>query len=377
MNEEAFACSQVSPAITQVAKPLRDQTWNSDTLPAVSILCPTFNHSKFIRDCLDGFLSQRTTFPVEIVVHDDASNDGTGEVVREYEAMYPHLFRCVIQAINLWPNLPHSITLIEKYCRGRFIATCEGDDYWFDPLKLQKQFDVLQSNRDVSLVFCNAWVKHDDSRRDYFLNHNLDKTRFSLSDVIERDWFMATAGLFFRRQLPMSESLRQYVMGGDMLLQITACSQGDAMFLNDVCSVYRRHSGGVSDECWKMGSFHFERMRPNHLWMFWLLKNEGFSDDVKQSLDRKVQSIIRLILGYAASVKGNNFLSRKDEMVGYIVNLLVENKPAFVGDDTLAPGSDLLRLVEGECQASLQSVPKPSKRSYVRQKLKSILRRLT
>lgn len=343
----------------------------------VSVLCPTYNHSRFIRECIEGFLKQHTTFPVEIVVHDDASSDGTTAVIREYEARYPHLFNCVVQPVNLWPNTPHAITLVHKHCRGELIAICEGDDYWCDPLKLQKQFDILDANPDVSLVFSNAWVRHEDSRRDYFLNYNLDKVRFSLSDVVERDWFMATASLLFRKHLPMPESVREYAMGGDMLLQIGACRQGDAMFLNDVCSVYRRHSGGVSDECWKMGAFHFERMRPNHLWMFWLLKNEGFSDDVKQSLDRKVQSIIRLILGYAASVKGGNFLSRKDEMVGYIVNLLIENKPTFIGDDTLVAGSDLVRLVEGECQALLQTVPKPSRRSYVRQKLKSILRRLT
>lgn len=362
---------------TTNSRTIHAHAWPVGATPVVSIFCLTYNHREFIRQCLDGFLIQKTLFPFEIVVHDDASSDGTTEIIREYTEAFPDLFRHVLQTVNLWPETTIAVFHAMESCRGQFIAICEGDDYWCDALKLQKQVDLLKDNPEVSLVFHNAWLRHDDSRHDFFLNYKLDKTRFNICDVIERDWFMATPSLMFRKHTPFPPQLRKYAMGGDMLLQIGACRQGDAMFLNDVCSVYRRHSGGVSDECWKMGAFHFERMRPNHLWMFWLLKNEGFSDSVKLALDRKVQSIIRLILGYAASVKGNDFLTRQDEMVSYLVNLLIANKPAFVGDDTLGPGSDLVRLVECECQALLQSVPKPSRRSYVRQKLKSILRRIS
>ena len=127
--------------------------------PLVSIVCDTYNQAPYIRDALDGFLRQKTEFPVEVVVHDDASADGTAEIVREYETKYPGLFRCVYRSENMYSRDPK---ILEHYVfplvRGKYVAICEGDDYWTSPDKLQRQVAYLEANPDCTLCVCAADV---------------------------------------------------------------------------------------------------------------------------------------------------------------------------------------------------------------------------
>ena len=123
--------------------------------PLVSISCITYNHASFIKKALDGFLSQKTTFPFEILIHDDCSTDGTSDIIREYANRYPDVIFPMFEEENqysqgrpigtaVW-NLPRA--------RGKYIALCEGDDYWTDPLKLQKQVDFLESHPDYGMCY--------------------------------------------------------------------------------------------------------------------------------------------------------------------------------------------------------------------------------
>ena len=121
--------------------------------PLVSITCITFNHAPYIKACLDGFLMQKTNFDYEIIIHDDASTDGTNNIIKEYEKKYPNIIYPIYQKENQYSkgirpswefNLPR--------LRGKYIAACEGDDYWTDPYKLQKQVDFLERNPDYGLV---------------------------------------------------------------------------------------------------------------------------------------------------------------------------------------------------------------------------------
>lgn len=127
--------------------------------PLVSVVCDTYNQAPYIRDTLEGFLRQKTDFPIEIIVHDDASTDGTAEIVREYEMKYPELFRCVFRSENMYSRDPK---ILEHYvfplARGKYVAICEGDDYWTSPDKLQKQVRYLEENPDCTLCVCAADV---------------------------------------------------------------------------------------------------------------------------------------------------------------------------------------------------------------------------
>ena len=104
----------------------------------VSICCVTYNHENFLRQCLDGFVMQKTNFQFEILVHEDASTDGTEEIVKLYEEKYPNLFRCVYQSENQFLKQNTLVNILFKMAKGKYIALCEGDDYWTDPYKLQK-----------------------------------------------------------------------------------------------------------------------------------------------------------------------------------------------------------------------------------------------
>lgn len=114
----------------------------------VSICCITYNHAKFIKQCLDGFLMQQTNFEYEILIHDDASDDGTQDIIKKYQEKYPEIIKPIYQKENQYSQGISRFNTKYNFPRakGIYIATCEGDDYWTDPLKLQKQVDFLEAN---------------------------------------------------------------------------------------------------------------------------------------------------------------------------------------------------------------------------------------
>ncbi len=119
--------------------------------PKVSICCVTYNQASYIKASLDSFLMQETNFDFEIIIHDDASTDGTSDIIREYEKKYPNIIKPQIQIENQWSKGVRGIFSRFTFPRsaGKYIALCEGDDYWTDPLKLQKQVDFLENNEEV------------------------------------------------------------------------------------------------------------------------------------------------------------------------------------------------------------------------------------
>lgn len=127
--------------------------------PLVSIICSTYNHGLYISQCLDGFLMQKTNFPFEILIHDDASTDNTPDIIREYEHNHPQVIRPIYQKENKYSKKED---IFAKYqcsrVRGKYIAICEGDDYWIAPLKLQKQIDFLENNPDYGMIYTTSKV---------------------------------------------------------------------------------------------------------------------------------------------------------------------------------------------------------------------------
>ena len=125
---------------------MRDE--NNEIL--VSICCITYNHEKYIRDAIEGFLMQKTDFPFEVLIHDDASTDGTADIIREYETKYPDIIKPIYQTENQYSKgIKISATYNYPRAKGKYIALCEGDDYWIDPYKLQKQVDFLEHMKNV------------------------------------------------------------------------------------------------------------------------------------------------------------------------------------------------------------------------------------
>jgi glycosyltransferase involved in cell wall biosynthesis len=272
--------------------------WPEGTMPAVSICCITYNQEQYIGEAIEGFLLQETGFPVEILIHDDASTDRTAEIVREYQARYPNRIRLIAQTENQYSKGRRIAPIVIKEAIGKYIALCEGDDYWISPGKLESQVAILEQDETVALVFHNAWVKHDDSRLDYFINQNLPQERFTLDDIIERNWFIATASMVFRSDKFDYPGCLSFTKGGDMVIQMSSCLHGDAVFHNEVASVYRRHDGGVSHEFWQLGDFHFHTLLPNHIWTFWIFGARVADDRHAPAIQGRILTILERICDY-------------------------------------------------------------------------------
>lgn len=208
--------------------------------PAVSIICNTFNHSKYIRDALDGFLMQKTDFPFEILVHDDASTDGTGDIIREYADKYPELIFPIIQNENQYSK-GIKINQTYQYSRvqGKYIAVCEGDDYWTDPLKLQKQFDALEKMPGVDM--CAHAVEFTENGKFLYIVAPSDDDRILTTDevILGGGGFVATASLFYRKSImddPMDFIKKMNI---DYFLQIYGSIRGGIYYIHDNMAVYR------------------------------------------------------------------------------------------------------------------------------------------
>ncbi len=168
----------------------------------ISVIVATYNHEKYIRQCLDGILMQQGSFLLEILVWDDCSADNSFKIIREYEQKHPHIIRAGItnQNIGLIKNF---IQLIEK-CSGKYIAPCSGDDYWKDPEKLLKQFNFLESNPDFGIVHTDIDALFEKSKKTIPSFHKHQKRKFntisSFQEMLNQGCFsMITA--MFKKQL--------------------------------------------------------------------------------------------------------------------------------------------------------------------------------
>lgn len=208
----------------------------------VTIICLTYNHEKYISSALEGFLAQDTDFPFEIIVHDDASMDGTAAIVKSYESHYPSLIKAIIQDDNQYSKGVDIIReIILPRARGKYIALCEGDDYWTDPLKLQKQHDSLESFPGVDLCAHSLEVVEAESHRHVeFKSLSTKQTVIPTETVILGEGgLLGTNTLFLRSSCLSSMPLFAKQFFYDYTLQILAALRGGVLYLPDCMSVYR------------------------------------------------------------------------------------------------------------------------------------------
>lgn len=215
--------------------------------PIVVISCITYNHEKYLRDALEGFLMQRTEFPFVAIVHDDASTDGTSAVLREYAERYPDLILPIYEQENQYSKKDGSLGRIIRAARAatgaKYVALCEGDDYWTAPDKLQRQVAFLDSHPDYSLCFHNATVHYEDNRAPDHLFTQLESREYSEKEITD-GWITATATFVFRTALYQSPYYLKYTQStkfivGDYPLMMTLLREGKVYGIGDALSVYR------------------------------------------------------------------------------------------------------------------------------------------
>lgn len=227
----------------------------------VTIRCITYNQKDYIRQCLDGFVMQRTNFRFEAIVHDDASTDGTAEIVREYAEKYPDIIKPIFETENQYSKHDGSLgRIMNANTRGQYVAICEGDDYWTDPLKLQKQVDFLDANPQCFLTYHACKNVFSTQCKVKILYGESVKKSYSDIDIISLYPFQ-TATVMYRKEILDSDLYKKAqaigCTAGDQILFLTASRLGTIEGVNEQMSVYRRHEGGISqhmhdaDKLWK------------------------------------------------------------------------------------------------------------------------------
>lgn len=215
--------------------------------PLLSIICPAYNHQEFIAQTLDGFVSQKTTFPFEIIIHDDASTDNSVKIIKEYEEKFPHLFRNIYQTENQFSKCIGYITkLTFAMAKGKYIAICEGDDYWTDPLKLQKQVDFLEANPDYAVCFHRVYEQVNKGRlRLSGLNKEKTEQTYTVEQLAKGN-FIHTLSAVFRHKL-FRELPEQFMNSPalDYVIHLLNATHGKIKYMPEPMAVYRRHKQGI------------------------------------------------------------------------------------------------------------------------------------
>jgi glycosyltransferase involved in cell wall biosynthesis len=228
--------------------------------PKVSVCVITYNHATFIAECLDNILKQETDFLFEIIIGEDNSTDGTSEICKAYAEKYPDkirlFFRRPEQKIEVNGRKTFHFNFFEvlKTASGLFIALCEGDDYWTDSLKLQKQVEMLEHNTDC--VVCHHWQKYAWLKDGKWVEEEaptqnqgyLNKEKGTVKDIFENKLRVKTRTMMFRnifKDVPFPEWFYK-VAFGDVPLNYILGKYGDYYFIDEPMAVYRQTDTGVS-----------------------------------------------------------------------------------------------------------------------------------
>lgn len=294
----------------------------------VSVLVASYKHSKYIRKCIDSILEQEVDFKYEIIVGDDCSNDGTEEILRDYEKRYPDVFTIIINPVNLGPT-KNSIN-IKKQCRGKYIAGVESDDFWTDAHRLQKQVDFLESHSEYSAVGCNYVNVDPDGKNPYIsmLKWQVDKS-YNLKDFMRYGFVIHGNTILSRNVLPKDEGkyldLRMSAPTmGDVITRTMLYTYGNIYVLPDIMHAHRCGSNDKS-------SFYFSQKKDaiKYSYMF-----SNIVDALERYFDHKY-----------------NFQIMKANRVGNVlINVLVGNYQIEKNEfkDFMKTLSPLIRIVSYE-----------------------------
>lgn len=221
----------------------------------LSILVPTFNHGKFITQMLEGALRQKTNFDFEIVIGDDASTDDNAIIIKEYSERFPNKIRAFLHPQNLGPELPkelggkNNVAFLFAQCKSKYIALCEGDDFWTDDLKLQKAFDFLENNKEYALCHHQLDVIYQDNSDIHGFNPNDQRDTSNLLDLLNDEfWFLGTASTVFRNVFMQGMPDWWWkTASGDLGIFIEVAKYGKIKYFPEAMGCYRKHSGGMTN----------------------------------------------------------------------------------------------------------------------------------
>lgn len=219
----------------------------------VSIICLSYNHKKYIKKALEGFLKQKVNFKYEILINDDLSLDGTQEILKEYEQKYPEKIKVIYQKENQYSKGISPTKFLYEIAQGEYLAFCEGDDYWIDENKLQKQVEFLEKNKDFVGTSHNVVIvdENDCIREEYqkyyplYKEHKIEKGALKPGELMGQ-----TATIVCRNFIPLFKEknlfLENYMANGDIKINAILTNLGKIYFFEEKMSCYRRSYIGDS-----------------------------------------------------------------------------------------------------------------------------------
>ena len=209
--------------------------------PTVSIVSISYNHEPYISAALDGFIAQVTDFDFEIIIADDASTDNTAKIIKQYAKARPDIFRTILRQKNV--GVVANLVGAMRAAKGKYLAICEGDDFWTDPLKLQRQVDFMDSHPQSAICFHPVQVIFQGQQKPGYiyppLSHGND---FSLAALL-RENFIQTNSVMYRRQ--DYSIMPDAIMPLDWYLHLFHAQFGSIGFIDEVMATYRKHPGGI------------------------------------------------------------------------------------------------------------------------------------
>lgn len=213
--------------------------------PMVSVAMLAYNHENFIVEAIESVLMQKTDHSIQLVIAEDGSKDDTRAILLEFQNKFPDKIKLILQNKNVGSQL-NNMTLLTNL-EGKYIAALEGDDYWTDPLKLQKQVDFLESNIEYSMVCHNAQIIYEGGeKKETIFSKRTTDSEISMQEILN-DWTIPTASMVFRKKC--IENLPKWfgdIYSGDFTLALLFRHFGKVFFLNEMMSVYRVNYSGSS-----------------------------------------------------------------------------------------------------------------------------------
>lgn len=271
----------------------------------VAILCITYNHAKYIRKTLDGFLMQQTEYKFKVFIHDDASTDGTQDILREYEAKYPDLLRVIYEEENQYSKGTDIIGLMRPYIdSARYVAWCEGDDYWFYPHKLQKQCEFMDSHPNTTLCVHNGINWDEMSDQQYCLINELETGYLTYEESV---WFskghFPTCSFFFRSKMLNYLSIGEnFPPVADDPIMYYSINNGQVYYMDKVWAIRTyMHPGSWNVEmAWDLKRKYKHCIKfVDYLNDFYAMCNE----DMREYIMIVIISLLRYVMLYHISVE--------------------------------------------------------------------------
>lgn len=254
----------------------------------VSIWCITYNHELYIRDAIEGFLAQKTNFRYEIIIHDDFSTDNTVNIIKEYALKYPERIQGVYQKENQHSKNPFSTrwiqTIQKQKCRGKYIALCEGDDYWIDPYKLQMQIDYMETHPECTLTVHNAidinYLNGEVKARNPFEKGGI----LTAEEVIlQSRGHLPTASMVYRNEVRKMDGFFLDIGIEDYPTALYYMNKGKVYYFDRIMSVYR---------CFHKGSYGDGLLREKKKFFLHTLSLISFLDQYNQYTDKVYEKFI-------------------------------------------------------------------------------------